>query len=99
MKSVSNTHDRLGFRRDGYEERCLLGCGAVLVYYKATFRSMEATCSSETSVNNKPTRRHIPEDGILENPIRFPILSHACYMPCQFNVLRIDHSNVICRGV
>jgi hypothetical protein len=26
---------------------------------------MEATCSSETSVYNKPTRRHMPEDGIL----------------------------------
>jgi hypothetical protein len=26
---------------------------------------MDATCSSETSVYNKSTRRHIPEDGIL----------------------------------
>jgi hypothetical protein len=28
---------------------------------------MEATRSSETSVYNKPTRRHIPEDEILQN--------------------------------
>jgi hypothetical protein len=27
---------------------------------------MEATCSSETSVYNKPIRRHNPEDGILQ---------------------------------
>jgi hypothetical protein len=27
---------------------------------------MEATCSSETSVYNKPTRRHIPEDDIID---------------------------------
>jgi hypothetical protein len=28
-------------------------------------QKMEATCSSETSVCNKPTQHHIPEDGIL----------------------------------
>jgi hypothetical protein len=28
---------------------------------------MEATRFSETSVYNKPTRRHIPEDGILHS--------------------------------
>jgi hypothetical protein len=28
---------------------------------------MEATCSSETSVYNKPTGRHIPEGGILHS--------------------------------
>jgi hypothetical protein len=27
---------------------------------------MEATLSSETSIYNKPTRRHIPEHGILK---------------------------------
>jgi hypothetical protein len=31
---------------------------------------MEATLSSETSVYNKPTRRHIPEDGILHSQRR-----------------------------
>jgi hypothetical protein len=28
---------------------------------------MEATLSSETSVHTRPTRRHIPEDGTLQN--------------------------------
>jgi hypothetical protein len=32
-----------------------------------TFR---ATCSAETSAYNKPTRRHIPEDGILYSHLR-----------------------------
>jgi hypothetical protein len=31
---------------------------------------MEATRSSETSVHNKPTRRHISEDGILHSDRR-----------------------------
>jgi hypothetical protein len=31
----------------------------------STTLKMEATCSSETSVYSKPTRRHIPEDGQL----------------------------------
>jgi hypothetical protein len=35
---------------------------------------MEVTRSSETSVYNKPTQRHIPEDGIL----RFSLFSLAC---------------------
>jgi hypothetical protein len=63
----------------------LLGCGAVLVYYKPTFRRKESppssgykklqsnlflVCSprsSEMSVYNKRTRRHIPEDGTVHN--------------------------------
>jgi hypothetical protein len=28
---------------------------------------MEETCSSETLVYNKPTRLHIPEDGIVHS--------------------------------
>jgi hypothetical protein len=28
---------------------------------------MKVTCFSETSVYNKPTRRHVPEDGILHS--------------------------------
>jgi hypothetical protein len=31
---------------------------------------MKERCSSETSVHNKPTRRHIPEDDILQNHSR-----------------------------
>jgi hypothetical protein len=34
---------------------------------------METTCSSETSVHNKPTQRHIPEDGILQNQNNYAI--------------------------
>jgi hypothetical protein len=41
---------------------------------------MEATRSSETPVHNKPTRRHIPEDGILhllcQRPNQQIIISH-----------------------
>jgi hypothetical protein len=32
---------------------------------------MEAICSSETSVHTRSTRRHIPEDGILQLRNRF----------------------------
>jgi hypothetical protein len=31
---------------------------------------MEATLSSETSVLARPTRRHIPEDGIIHSPLK-----------------------------
>jgi hypothetical protein len=37
---------------------------------------MEATRSSETSVYNKPTQRHIPEDGILHSHLRENLKSH-----------------------
>jgi hypothetical protein len=37
---------------------------------------MEATCSSETSVYSKPTRRHIPEDGILHSHRRENLKSY-----------------------
>jgi hypothetical protein len=37
---------------------------------------MEAIRSSETSVNNIPTRRHIPEDGILHCRRRENLKSH-----------------------
>jgi hypothetical protein len=40
------------------EECCLLGCGTVW---------MEATRSSGMSVYNEPTRRYIPENGILHS--------------------------------
>jgi hypothetical protein len=33
----------------------------------STALKMETTLSSETSVYNKRTKRHIPEDGILQN--------------------------------
>jgi hypothetical protein len=38
---------------------------------------MEATRSSETPVYNKPTRRHIPEDGILHSHRRENLKSHT----------------------
>jgi hypothetical protein len=37
---------------------------------------MEAIRSSETSVNEIPTRRHIPEDGILHSHRRENLKSH-----------------------
>jgi hypothetical protein len=37
---------------------------------------MEAIRSSETSVNKIPTRRHIPEDGILHSHRRENLKSH-----------------------
>jgi hypothetical protein len=99
-----------GFHGGDYEECRLLGCGAVQILYKPTFRrkvpppspgqkkkekksaseepawadgyshftlvprsrifsstlKMEAIRSSETSVYTISTRRHIPEDGILQ---------------------------------
>lgn len=62
------------FDAGDYEECRVMGCGGVwvnvLVSYRLTFlRSrylsypeMEATSSSEKTVYNKPTRRHIPEE-------------------------------------
>jgi hypothetical protein len=57
-----------GRRNNASEEKCytvtnrLTRFLARVIY---TSLKMEATCSSETSVYNRPTRRHIPEDGIL----------------------------------
>jgi hypothetical protein len=38
---------------------------------------MEATCSSETSVHTRSTRRHIPEDGILHSHRRENLKSNT----------------------
>jgi hypothetical protein len=38
---------------------------------------MEATCSSKMSVHTRSTRRHIPEDGILQRYKYFVIISHT----------------------
>jgi hypothetical protein len=48
-------------------------CSQFVSYYLTLFLTcvisstlkMEATCSSETSVYNKPTWHHIPEDGVI----------------------------------
>jgi hypothetical protein len=53
-----------GFHDSDYEECRLLWCDAVWVYCKPN--GLEATRSFETSVYNKPTLRHTPEDGILQ---------------------------------
>jgi hypothetical protein len=42
---------------------------------------MEATGSSETSVYNKPTRRHIPEDDILHSHCRE---NDKSYKECKY---------------
>jgi hypothetical protein len=42
----------------------------------ASTLKMEAIRSSETSVNKIPTRRHIPEDGILHSHRRENLKSH-----------------------
>jgi hypothetical protein len=38
---------------------------------------MEETCSSETSVYNKPTRSHILEDGILHSHLHENLKSYT----------------------
>jgi hypothetical protein len=94
-----------GFHGGDYEEFRLLGCGAMWVYYKPTFRRMstpfsgekkyrseetcnavpkkvEATRSSETSVYNKSTRHHIPEDFILK--LQFSLYNRYWCFPWKF---------------
>jgi hypothetical protein len=47
------------------------GTGVMLLFVARVISStlkMEATRSSETSAYNEPTWRHIPEDGILQDP-------------------------------
>jgi hypothetical protein len=48
---------------------------------------MEATHSSETSVSNKATRRHMPEDGILHSHCRENLKSHIFLIDFIFNLV------------
>jgi hypothetical protein len=47
-----------------------------LVRLTSSTLKMEATRSSETSIYNKPTRRHIPQDGTLHSHLRENLLSY-----------------------
>jgi hypothetical protein len=79
----------------------LLGCGSTWVCYRPTFRrnvsptlflsrinfsTLRATCSSETSVYNKSTQRHIPEDIFIlttmkiSNPTLWLRSFHYCFV-------------------
>jgi hypothetical protein len=55
---------------------------------------MEATRYSEMSVYNKPTRRHIPEDGILHSHRRENFKSYTI-----FSFRGCDNSNVPGYGI
>jgi hypothetical protein len=79
MKTLSLAWD-LRFSRRDYEECRLLGCGSFknqrlgecldFIYLEGgdTFLNLKTVAprSSETSVFKRPTRSHIPEDGILQ---------------------------------
>jgi hypothetical protein len=49
---------------------------------------MEATHSSETSVHNKPTRRHIPEDGGLHSHRREYLKPYILILSSHLSLLR-----------
>jgi hypothetical protein len=78
-----------------YEECRLLGCGAVLFPLGLSLQppantsaslanfdtlKMEAIHSSETSVNTRPTQRHIPEDDILHSHRCESLISYILYL-------------------
>jgi hypothetical protein len=46
---------------------------------------MEETCSSETTVLTRTTRRHIPEDGILHSRRRENLKSYISQYVCTVN--------------
>jgi hypothetical protein len=51
---------------------------------------MEQTSSSETSVCNKPTRRHISEDGILCSHRRENLISYAMNIGTPLLLAHVD---------
>jgi hypothetical protein len=56
---------------------------------------MEATRSSETSVNKISTRRHIPEDGILHSHRRENLKSYA-QLRIEFVSLELQSDSALC---
>jgi hypothetical protein len=66
---------------------CRQSVSYCLIFYLSLVMSsllnMEATRSCETSVYNKPTRRHVPEDGILHSHRRENLKSYTAYFTFQ----------------
>jgi hypothetical protein len=63
---------------------------------------MEATRFSETSIYNKPTRRNIPEDGILHIPLDLAgaVILQACHVaPFYLQELALTSPTIGCRSV
>jgi hypothetical protein len=70
------------------------------VYYKTYIVSVlrvEATHFSETSISNKPTWRHIPEDGILHSHRHESLKLYNLVLPfCLVTISNLSLKNCLC---